>query len=181
MTRRLPLFDDKARTDPEPAYARESTYAFLDRVNDPVFAAVRAVLNAWVDRFASLHDDTDISDLVGRLRSKEDIAFYAAFWELYLHELFVRLGFSIEVHPESGKDTRPDFRLTRDGREIYLEAVMPNPPGQPLQGVEGIQDGNRVHRRRLRPGFLIESSIRRGQRKRAVQEGGCACGRGLAC
>jgi len=121
------LFDDKVRTDPEPGYARERTYAFLDRVDDPVFAAVRELLNAWVGRFASLHDDAAISDLVGRLRSKEDIAFYAAFWELYLHELFVRLGFNIEVHPESGKDTRPDFRLTRDGREIYLEAVMPNP------------------------------------------------------
>ncbi|MEK6273079.1 MAG: hypothetical protein AABM42_10600 [Actinomycetota bacterium] len=127
MRRKLPLFDDKARTDPEPSYARESTYAFLDRVDDPIFVAVREVLNAWVDRFASLQDDTAANDLVGRLRSKDDIAFYAAFWELYLHELFVRLGFNIEVHPESGKDTRPDFRMTREGREMYLEAVMPNP------------------------------------------------------
>ncbi len=174
------MFDDKVRTDPEPGYARESTYAFLDRVDDPVFAAVRELLNAWVGRFASLHDDAAISDLVGRLRSKEDIAFYAAFWELYLHELFVRLGFNIEVHPESGKDTRPDFRLTRDGREIYLEAVMPNPPGRAFQGVQGIQDGDRVHRRRIRPGLLSESPVRRGERKRPLQEGGCARGPGLA-
>jgi hypothetical protein len=127
MRRKLPLFDDKARSDREPAYARESTYAFLDRVNDPVFAAVREVLNVWVNRFASLHDETAVNDLVGRMRSKDDIAFYAAFWELYLHELFVRLGFDIEVHPESGKDTRPDFRVSRSGREMYVEAVMPNP------------------------------------------------------
>lgn len=127
MRRSLPLFDDKARTDSEPSYARESTYGFLDRVNDPVFAAVREVLNAWVERFASIHDDAAVNDLVGRLRSKDDIAFYAAFWELYLHELFVRMGFDIEVHPESGKETRPDFRMTRDGRVMYLEAVMPNP------------------------------------------------------
>jgi hypothetical protein len=127
MRRGLPLFDEKARTDPERSYARESTYAFLDRVDDPIFAAVRDVLNAWMDRFASLHDDAAVKDLVGRLRSKDDITFYAAFWELYLHELFVRLGFNIEVHPESGKDTHPDFRMTRDGREMYLEAVMPNP------------------------------------------------------
>ncbi len=137
MRRRLPLFDDKARTDPEPAYARESTHAFLDRVDDPVFTAVREVLYAWLDRFASLHDDAAVSDLVGRLRSKEDIAFYAAFWELYLHELFVRLGFDIEVHPESEKDTCPDFRLSRDGREIYLEAVMPNPRAGRFKGSKG--------------------------------------------
>ncbi len=127
MSHKLPLFDNKARTNPEPSYARESTYTFLDRVDDPIFVAVREVLNAWVDRFASLHDKMAINDLVGRLRSKDDIAFYAAFWELYLHEFFARLGFTIEVHPESGKDARPDFRLTRDGREMYLEAVMPNP------------------------------------------------------
>jgi hypothetical protein len=47
MRRKLPLFDDKARTDPAPSYARESTYAFLDRVDDPIFVAVREVLNAW--------------------------------------------------------------------------------------------------------------------------------------
>ena len=126
MRRKLPLFDEKARTDPEPSYARESTYAFLNRVDDPIFVAVREALNAWVDRFASLHDEPAANDLLGRLRSKEDINFYPAFWELYLHELFVRVGFDIEVHPESGS-TRPDFRMTRTGREMYLEAVMPNP------------------------------------------------------
>jgi hypothetical protein len=126
MAPRLPLFADKPREDRETVHSHEDTYVFLDRVADPVFDAVRELLNAWVQRFASAQADNPVNDLLGRLRS-DDTGFYSAFWELYLHELFVRLGFNIEVHPESAKETRPDFRMTRNGREVYLEAVMPNP------------------------------------------------------
>ena len=50
---------------------------------------------------------------------------HAAWWELYLHELFVRMGYEIDVHPalpDSSK--RPDFLLRRNGAQFYLEAVV---------------------------------------------------------
>lgn len=53
--------------------------------------------------------------------------FIAASFELYLHELFLRHGFKVEVHPQisSGKKTTPDFRVVSpDGMSFYLEAVL---------------------------------------------------------
>lgn len=49
----------------------------------------------------------------------------AAFWELYLHEAFDRLGFAITHELDVPGSTRhPDFLLTRDDEEFYVEAVM---------------------------------------------------------
>jgi hypothetical protein len=39
--------------------------------------------------------------------------------------LFSRLGFAVEVHPETGvRETKPDFRCTRSGQSFYLEAAV---------------------------------------------------------
>jgi hypothetical protein len=55
-------------------------------------------------------------------------------WELYLHEVHVRLGFEVEVHPVSRRTTRPDFFVARRGEGFYLEAVMPlASSGEPSQ------------------------------------------------
>lgn len=49
---------------------------------------------------------------------------YPAWWELYLFTLFSRLGYAVEVHPDTGtRRTRPDFRCTHDGFGFYLEAT----------------------------------------------------------
>ena len=45
-----------------------------------------------------------------------------------------RLGFAIDVHPESAGDGRPDFALERAGQRFYIEAVMPSP----ATGVSGV-------------------------------------------
>jgi hypothetical protein len=96
--------------DPRPARAGETTLQFLKRVDDPVFERVRNVFNAWIHRFADLQATEATNDPLGRFRSKQDLQFYAAFWELYLHEVHVRLGFEVEVHPESSRSTRRDWR-----------------------------------------------------------------------
>lgn len=123
----LPLFSASSRTDPTPQRARETTYQFLERVDDPVFERVRQTFNGWTGRFAALHPGEPTKDLVARFRSKTDQQFYAAFWELYLHEVHVRLGFEVEVHPAAAPGTRPDFFVSRGADAFYLEAVMPSP------------------------------------------------------
>jgi hypothetical protein len=122
----LPLFPQRERTDRDPARAAETTYQFLQRVDDPVFERVRNLFNAWIKRFAAGQTDQATNDLVGRFRSKQDQQFYAVFWELYLHEVHVRLGFNVEVHPESERGTKPDFVLEQGGEQVFLEAVMPS-------------------------------------------------------
>jgi hypothetical protein len=65
--------------------------------------------------------------LRGRLKAKPALQFESAFWELYLHEFHLCLGFDVEVHPPGPRTTRPDFLLTRGFERFYLEAVVPVP------------------------------------------------------
>jgi hypothetical protein len=121
------LFPDAPRTDPWTQRASESDYAFFQRVDDPACGRVRDLFNVWFERFAGSQDAGSVRDLRNRFRAKQGGQFLSAFWELYLHELFSRLGFTPEVHPDSGNGTRPDFLMTRGTERFYLEAVMPTP------------------------------------------------------
>jgi hypothetical protein len=122
-----PLFQERSRTDPGTKRAAESTYKFLDRVDDPALARVRATLNAWFDRFVESQGRAAVSDLRGRLRAKQALQFEAAFWELYLHEVHARLGFEVVAHPSGPGTTHPDFLVSRGEQHFYLEAVVPAP------------------------------------------------------
>jgi hypothetical protein len=124
MSTPAPLFDDRERDDNDYARAHETTYAFLDRVSRPDFAAPRAMLNAWFARWPS--DDRE--QLRARLMGKQPSDFDGAFWELYLHEVHLRLGFRITREPElPGVTTRPDFLMERDDGAFYLEATVVGP------------------------------------------------------
>jgi hypothetical protein len=55
------------------------------------------------------------------------VDFPSAFFELFLHELLLRLGCNVEVHPDpgTGSSRRPDFLVTDpDGQQFFLEAVL---------------------------------------------------------
>lgn len=121
------LFTERPRDDGGIQRSTESTFKFLDRVDDEVFARVREVLNEWFSRFDQRQPDVAVNDLRGRLKAKQPLQFESAFWELYLHELFWRLGFEVEVHPPGPRTTRPDFLMTRGAERFYLEAVVPVP------------------------------------------------------
>lgn len=73
----------------------------------PVMAA-RAIIEGWYRNYPTAHRE----DVARRFRSKNPTQHSGAFWELYLHELFLRMGYSIEVHAGlAGSDARPDFLL----------------------------------------------------------------------
>ncbi len=135
MTAEPPLFEAKTRTDNRRGRAAESDYDFLDRVAGQYFENMRVLLNEWFGRFAAQQDQPAVNDMRSRLHAKQDGQFFAAFWELYLHEVLTRLGFEITVHPESERGKRPDFAVRRGDAQFYLEAVMPTPPvGERNQG-----------------------------------------------
>ena len=59
-----------------------------------------------------------------RLQSKDDALFESAFWEVFLHEAYLRSGYSITIHPAvTGTSRRPDFLVEGDGTRFYVEAV----------------------------------------------------------
>ena len=116
----LRLFGDGERFDPQPARYAESSYEFLNRVASPYWARVRDELEVWFEALPA-HAK---ADLRGRFVDRSAQQHYPAWWELYLFTLFSRLGFELEVHPETGsRRTRPDFRCTRDVSSFYLEAT----------------------------------------------------------
>ncbi|RLB00254.1 MAG: hypothetical protein DRG83_11805, partial [Deltaproteobacteria bacterium] len=66
------------------------------------------------------------ADLKGRFRSKDDRIHLSAFFELYLHALLLKAGFTVEVEPPArDKPTRPDYKVVKNGKPIfYLEATL---------------------------------------------------------
>jgi hypothetical protein len=92
----------------DPRVQGEPTWDFLNRVDDPVFDRVRRALNDWFQRFPQ----DARADLRGRLSSGDNEEFHAAWFELYLNELHLRLGFATEAHPVvDDTGARPDFAI----------------------------------------------------------------------
>jgi hypothetical protein len=114
------LFDDLKREDPFPARPGEDSFTFLNRVDTPFWAKVRQLLEEWFGHYPADH----AGELRNAFRSRLPGSHWGAWWELYLHELFLRLGYELEIHPtlpDSSK--RPDFKLTRNESSLYLEAA----------------------------------------------------------
>lgn len=96
-------------------------WAFFERVDDPAFDRVRQLMEQWFNRYPA----EDAADLRGRLSSGDDAQFHSAWFELYLHALHRGLGYDVTVHPPlDDVAARPDFRITRDGVSVLLEATI---------------------------------------------------------
>lgn len=115
----MSLFASRPRTDARLAKRREPRYAFLDRVDRPEYQSIRDLLDQWFGRYPG----SASADLRGRFAADND-AHNGAFFELFLHELLSRSGFSVSV----GGVGQPDFlAVAGDGVPFYLEATTVNP------------------------------------------------------
>ncbi|MDQ6477649.1 hypothetical protein [Dyadobacter sp. LHD-138] len=111
------LFDDKERTENRYARHLEKSYNFYDSTAKPEFVAVREMLNDWFSRYP----ETDKRQLKGDFRTQ----FESAFFELFIHELFFRQGFTLTPHPTVLNSSKnPDFLAKKGNIEIYLEAKV---------------------------------------------------------
>ena len=119
------LFDDFERTNGNQSEDGEPLFTFLNRAAGSNWQSVRDLLSAWVSAYPA----QDRAALISRFRRTDRRGFLGAFWELYLHELFRRLGFAIELHPSiDGVRHRPDFLLSKDDTCVYVEAVTKYEP-----------------------------------------------------
>jgi hypothetical protein len=78
-----------------------------------------------------------------RLRSGNDQEFDAGFWELYLHELFTRLGYEIDCEPLLANGRKIDFLLRRGTSAFYVEATTAGRSGD-RRGADARRD--RIYR-----------------------------------
>lgn len=117
---RLTLFSTIDRTDPSPGRYGEDSFSFLDRVDQKFWQRIRTELERW---FAEYPADEAV-DLRARFRDKDPAQHFAAWWELYLHRLFNRFQFRVDVHPELAEVSgRPDFRVTGPEGSFLVEAA----------------------------------------------------------
>jgi hypothetical protein len=144
------LFDDFERINGNPSEHGEPLYPFLNRAAGEYWQNVRDLLTEWLSQYPEAERPT----LISRFRRTDRRGFLGAFWELYLHEVFRRLGFEIAFHPAvSGATRRPDFRLQLGTAVTYVEAVTIYEPQAHSIGIYpgrgGIIDDHRVIRQRL--------------------------------
>lgn len=121
------LFDTIPRSELRPKYDSESDFEYHNRSARPGVVASRALMEEWFARYPDAHK----RDLRGRFRSRSQSAHFGAFFELYLHELLLRMGCSVQVHPEIAHTrSHPDFLVVDPGGiRLYVEATLASAPG----------------------------------------------------
>ena len=121
------LFDDLIRSDASPASSTEPEFAFLNRSAWRSVDRMRVALQDWFSRYpaSAVNSAQERQDLRARFRSRDNRNHHGAFFELFIHELLLRIGCGLFVHPEvPGTSSRPDFLVTPvTGGPFYLEAT----------------------------------------------------------
>lgn len=147
------LFDQIERTNSaHKPYGGESVFQFMNRVDRPDWARVRDELDDWYSEYP----DSD-NDLRNRFRKRREDQHFGAWWELYIHTFYRRLGYAVDVHPTMPNGTRPDFVVTRDGVSTYVECKAI--PEKPRSAHEAwiLDCTNKANH----PDFLLELEIER--------------------
>lgn len=123
MDRGLYLFDQGVRTEHRPAHRAQSEFDFMNRSAWPAYVNIREALERWFEDYPAVAQ----GDLRARFR-RSDHNHQAALFELFLHQLLLRLGLPPEVHPTPGSGKgRPDFAVTGvNGSRCYVEASVVN-------------------------------------------------------
>ena len=115
------LFDDIEQHGFDHESPPKSSFRYLNESDSPDATRKRKCLESWFNRIPSAAQ----SDIRSRLRSDDDNVHEEAFFELYVHELLIRVGCTLSVHPQTdGSDTRPDFLVRHGAHRFYLEATV---------------------------------------------------------
>ena len=119
-TSRQPLFDSTQVAVERPMAFNEPVFDYLSRSSRPSMASVRKVLEGWFREVPASHAEA----IRGRIQSRDDEKFQAAFWEMYLAVLFTTLGYRLTWEPEIADSSgRPDFLAQRRDGTFYVEAT----------------------------------------------------------
>ena len=109
------LFDDFDRIDDTIIGKNESTYDFINRSSYEHFQNIR-------DRVRTMMNIIPVGNKV-ELISGLKTNWESSYFELFLANLFAKLDFTIEIHPElSNTNKRPDFKLSNSDSIIFAEA-----------------------------------------------------------
>lgn len=118
----LTLFDDVIRNNFGPAEYAEPIFTFLNRTARVEFDRIRQELEKWFSHYST----SEQAELRAHFRSSIDSQHQAAFFELFLHELLIKMGCKITVHPVIPTvETKPDFLVEAPNEDpFYVEATI---------------------------------------------------------
>lgn len=120
---KLPLFDRQSIKEITVSNRPKTDYSILATATETEFIAIRNYLEDWYSRFPI----TGRNDLKARFKSPRKISFHSAFFELFLHELLIKLNAKVTLHKETetNKTTLPDFYVVDSiSNESYVEATV---------------------------------------------------------
>ena len=122
------LFTEFERTHDGPADPGESFHAYINRSARSEAAQARDLCNLWFADYANDASKNELNRFVKNFRSKDYNQHYSAWFELLTHQILVRLGFSVTVHPDlPGTDKHPDFEALSNGSRVLVEATVVAP------------------------------------------------------
>lgn len=111
------LFDEIERSDYGPANHNDNIFDYYQRSAREDISTIRNKLNEWFQNYPVSEQQC--------LKSSFRDHFEDCFYELFLHQLFLNLGFQIEIHPKlPNTSKRPDFLLRKNDLEIFVEAKI---------------------------------------------------------
>jgi len=111
------LFSKIERDFTGPAEANEDSFSYYERSARKDIGKIRDLLEKWFSKLP----DSEKYEVKNRFKKSFDSVFY----ELFLFNFFKELGYEIIIHPEiDNTDKKPDFLISKDGMEIYIEAKI---------------------------------------------------------
>ena len=131
------LFDDIEPDDtPESVRGPQSHFAFVnDNKVGRDTSDIRAKCESWFEHIP----EAKRPSLRNRFRSHRDDQHDGAFFELLLHELFLRLDCEVEFEPRV-EGLTPDFRVSQGDVSIYVDATSVGLTSNPFHPSRNEQD-----------------------------------------
>ncbi|UAM97676.1 hypothetical protein K8354_15445 [Polaribacter litorisediminis] len=113
----IKLFSKTSESIDGPSGNNENSYNYYHKSNRKDIEIIRVTLESWFSKYP----ESEKIELKSRFRKDLD----SAFFELFLFEMFRKLGFNITIHPKlENSNKRPDFLVSKDGFQAYIEAKI---------------------------------------------------------
>ncbi|WP_199755242.1 hypothetical protein [Amycolatopsis sp. WAC 04197] len=136
----------------------ETQAGFLDRVAGSYWDQVRHVINEWCSHLPASSRPGLRSRLLDR---NADSNVYSALWELYLHEMLLGSGYSVEIEQQVGtRGRKPDFLVSRGDEQFVVEAIWTAERiGDPRHGKLAAQLRDAIEKNIQSPDFVLSMAI----------------------
>jgi hypothetical protein len=127
------LFDFTFEFIEGPSNNNENPFNYYHKSNRNDIGIIRDTLEQWFLEYP----ESEKAEIKNRFKKDMDSAFY----ELFLYIMFKRLGFDIKIHPElKNSNKRPDFLITKEGLQVYVEAKICNDKSEAEMAFERLQN-----------------------------------------